>query len=129
MERLRKDHLVKESDKILILMKSLLVSYVLTGAFLVLLAVMLYKFSLSEKIVSICIIGIYIIASFLAGFLTGKKIGSKKFLWGILMGIVYFIILALISVIANHSFKDVGTNFFTIFILCAASGMLGGMLS
>ncbi len=65
------------SSNILFLLKCLLFSYILTGGFLLLLALFLYKFQLSEKVVSIAIIGIYVVAVFFAGFMTGKRMGSK----------------------------------------------------
>lgn len=116
-------------DKVLFFLKTLLFSYILTGGLLLLLTLLLYKFSLSEKIVSVCIIGIYIGASFFAGLVTGKKMGSRKFLWGLFAGILYFLVLVVVSLAVNHSLKDVATNFFTVLALCAGSGMLGGMIA
>ncbi|MBD5479267.1 MAG: TIGR04086 family membrane protein [Lachnospiraceae bacterium] len=114
---------------VLFLLKCLLISYILTGGLLMLLALLVYRFSLSEKLVSIVIIGIYIGATFFAGFLAGKKLKAKKYLWGLLVGSLYFMVLVVLSLVVNHSFKDVATNFFTVLIMCAGSGMLGGMLS
>lgn len=109
--------------------KTLLFSYLLTGGLLLLLALLLYRFDLSERIVSLCIIGIYVVVSFLAGFMAGKRFGNRKFLWGIAMGTAYFIVLLIVSLIVNRSFKAVADEFYTVLILCAGSGMLGGMLS
>lgn len=66
------------SSNILFLLKCLLFSYILTGGFLLLLALFLYKFQLSEKVVSIAIIGIYVVAVFFAGLHDGKKNGKQK---------------------------------------------------
>lgn len=117
------------SSRITFILKCLLISYLLTTGLLLLLALMLYRFGLSEKIVSICIIGIYIIVTFLAGFLAGKREGSRKFLWGLLMGSLYFAILMIVSLVLNHSMEEVSGNFFTVLLLCCGSGMLGGMIS
>lgn len=117
------------SSRLTFIMKCLLISYLITTGLLLLLALMLYRFSLSEKTVSICIIAIYIIVTFLAGFLAGKREGNRKFLWGLLMGALYFVILIIISLIVNHGMNAVSGNFFTVLILCAGSGMLGGMVS
>lgn len=117
------------NSRLTFIMKCLLLSYLITTGLLLLLALMLYRFNLSEKIVSICIIAIYIIVTFLAGFLTGKREGNKKFLWGLLIGTLYFAILIVISLIVNHGMNEVSGNFFTVLALCAGSGMLGGMLS
>ena len=113
----------------LFIMKCLLFSYVLTAGLLLLLALLLYRFSLQEKIVNIGIIVIYIAVTFLAGLLAGKRAGSRKFLWGLCMGTLYFAVLALVSLAVNRSIADVATNFVTVFCLCAGSGMLGGMLA
>lgn len=128
----RRSEIKKELDfgvPVLTLLKNLLMAYILTGGLLLLLALMVYRFGLSEKIVSITIIGIYIGATFFAGFITGKKLKTKKFLWGLLMGGLYFLVLVILSLVVNHSFKDVATNFFSVLVMCAGSGMLGGMLS
>jgi len=117
------------SSRLTFILKCLLLSYLLTTAFLLLLALLLYRFGLSEKIVSVSIIAIYIVVTFLAGFLTGKREGNRKFLWGLLMGSLYFLILIIVSLIVNHSLSGISGNFFTVLILCAGSGMLGGMVS
>lgn len=116
-------------EGILFIIKCLLFSYVLTAGLLLLLALLLYRFSLQEKIVNIGIIVIYIAVTLLAGLLAGKRAGSRKFLWGLCMGTLYFAVLALVSLAVNRSIADVATNFVTVFCLCAGSGMLGGMLA
>lgn len=109
--------------------KYMLISYIITVLSLLLLAVLLYRFSLSEKAVSISIICIYIAASFLAGFLSGKHIGSKKYLWGLLMGLSYFFILFAVSAIAGKNTSDVQNNVLSVLFICAGAGTLGGMLA
>lgn len=117
------------SNRLTFILKSLLISYLLTAGLLLLLALLLYRFSLTEKIVSACITGIYIVVTFLAGFLAGKREGTRKFLWGLLMGCLYFLVLTLVSLIVNHSISGLSASFFTVLALCTGSGMLGGMLS
>ena len=117
------------SNRLTFILKSLLISYLFTAGLLLLLALLLYRFSLSERIVSLCITGIYILVTFLAGFLAGKKEGSRKFLWGLLMGCLYFLVLTAVSLVVNHGFSGLSGSFFTVLVLCAGSGMLGGMLS
>ena len=111
------------------LLKSLLFSYILTVLMLGVLAFLLYQFGLSEKTVSIAIIAIYVAATLFGGFITGKKMQSRRFLWGLLMGGIYFIILALVSLIVGKGNIQFGNSFFTTLVLCAGGGMLGGMLS
>lgn len=119
----------EKMEQAIFVVKILLEAYVLTALLLLLLSFFLYKFSLSEKIVSICIIVIYVIATFFAGFVTGKKKETKKFLWGLLMGSLYFLFLLIVSLILNHGVKDLSSNFFSVLSLCIGGGMLGGMLA
>lgn len=118
-----------EGIPVLFLLKSLLFSYILTTALLLLLAFVLYKMDLSERPVAIAIIVIYVVATFFAGFVTGKKLNNRKFLWGLFMGAAYFVVLALLSLTINQSTDALGNSFFTTLALCAGGGMLGGMLS
>lgn len=113
----------------LVVIKCLLCAYLVTGGALLLLALLLYRLQLTEQVVNIGIIIIYVIAAFLTGFLLGKCVQDKRFLWGLLAGSLYFGILALLTLLANHGFKDLGNHFFTTLMICAGSGMLGGMLS
>lgn len=120
---------MKSGEGVIFMLKCLLVSYVLTAGLLLLLALMLYRFGLKENIVNICIIAIYVIVTFLSGMMAGKRAGSRRFLWGLVMGVLYFVVLAAVSLAVNRSLQDVANNFVTVFLLCAGSGMLGGMVS
>ena len=119
----------KRSFNPVFFLKVFLFSYVLTAVFLLLLAMLLYKCRLSETVVNIGIILIYIVVCFLAGFITGKKMENKKFIWGALAGTAYFVILALLSVLLHKGTGQLSSSFLSTLFLCAGSGMLGGMLS
>ena len=128
----RKDCMVKfwkKNEKIANVLKGLLVSYVVTGVLIMLLAFVLYKFALPERVVGIGIIIIYVISTFLGGFLLGKNMKVKKYLWGLLIGMSYFVVLMIVSLMVNGGFQNMAGNFFLTMILCGGSGMLGGMLS
>ena len=64
------------------LLKALLAAYIVTGGLLLLLALLLYKLRLSESVINLSITAIYLIACFLAGFLMGKMMKTRKYLWG-----------------------------------------------
>ena len=109
--------------------KILLVMYILTGVLLVILAALLYKFELNESTVNIAVIVIYILIGFLGGFLAGKILRVKKFLWGAIMGAAYFLLLFLVSLILQKGISGDGIHFVTTMLLCVASGTVGGMVS
>ena len=111
------------------LLKTLLFSYILTGVLLALLAVLLYKLRLDERAVAMAIIVIYVAGTFFGGFMAGKRLKNRKFLWGLLLGAAYFVVLALISLAVGRGHIQLGNSFLTTLVLCAGGGMLGGMLS
>lgn len=111
------------------MLKALLTSYVATGLLLLALAFLLYQFQLAKSMVSIGIVAIYILSCFLAGFIEGKIMGTRKFIWGAIVGLLYFVLLTVISLAVNHGFDGTSSNFITTLVLCTAGGMLGGMLS
>lgn len=110
------------------LLKILLFMYIVTGGLLLLLTVLLSKMQLSEGAVSIGIVAIYVISGFLGGLLAGKRMKSRKFLWGMVMGACYFLVLAIGSVVFHKGLDMEMTRFATTLVLCIASGMVGGMV-
>ena len=88
-------------DQAVRMLKALVVSYIVTGL-LLLTAGLLYRFELSEGKVRIMIIVTYILSCFAGGFLSGKMMKNKKFLWGILVGLLYFGIMLLVSLAVNR---------------------------
>ena len=111
------------------ILKALLCAYVMTGILLLILTVLLYKAGLSEENINAGIILTYVISTFSGGFVIGKLAGVKKFLWGLLLGIMYVVLLLLISLGIYHSLQSDMMNLVTTFLLCAGGGMLGGMVS
>lgn len=110
-------------------LKSLLVSYVLTGVLLLLLAVALYKLELNEKAVSAAIVAIYIVSTLIGGIIIGKFARVRRYLWGLGLGIGYFALLLLITLGVYRTLNGDAANLVTTFVLCAGGGMAGGMLS
>lgn len=113
----------------MLILKCLLFSYVVTGTILMILTFALYRFGISQNVVKAVIIVTYVMSNFAGGYIAGKRMNSRKYFWGLLLGIVYFAVLAVMSLIVNHSVSALGNSFFSAFILCAGGGMLGGMLS
>ncbi len=108
---------------------TLLTTYIITALLLLLLAFLVYQFHLGEKAVDIAIIAVYVAVNFLAGFFMGKKKKVKKYLVGLGIGVMYFTVLVIVSLICNHGLQDFAGNFFTTLALCAGAGTIGGMVS
>ena len=101
----------------------------MTGLLLLLLAFLAYKANLSEQGSRIGILVIYVLSSFVAGFITGKKSKKRKFLFGAMMGICYFVVLLLLSLGIHDKVAPGAFAKWSAGLLCMGGGMLGGMLS
>ena len=101
-------------------------SVVVTILFLVVIAVLMLKAGLGEDTVSKLMIAGYVLAPAVGGFLLGKKRKVNRFLWGLCVGCVYFVLYALLAV----CMKDVpmGDIMWVAIPMCLG-GMAGGMLS
>lgn len=108
---------------------SLFGGYVITILGIVTVALLLLLFQISENMVDIGIIIIYVLSCLSAGFIIGKRTKARKFLWGMASGTVYFLILFLISVLMRHSMENIGSDLATVLLICIGSGTLGGMIS
>ncbi len=120
---------VSSHSKPFILARSLIISYILTGTLLLGLALLMYKSSLTTKQVSLGINAIYMVACFVGGFLNAKACGSRRLIWGLVMGLLYFILLFGITLLFYHKISQGMVHFFTVLALCTAGGILGGIIS
>lgn len=119
---------MEAGKKGLYVVQSLLVSYVITGIILCLLAFFMYQTEAGIKIANIGVTMTYVISSVLAGIIIGKKMGKRKFLWGMLAGFLYFLILMGISMLIHENAVIISGEKITALLLCTAGGTLGGML-
>lgn len=122
-------NMMEKGTQAIQILKSLLASYLVTGILLFVLTLFLYKFEWDEQMVTAGIIVIYVLSTFVGGFILGKLKRVRKFLWGLIIGVLYFVLLFLISFGVYRSFDGNGTNVITALLLCAGGGMLGGMLA
>lgn len=113
--------------QVLRMMKALLVAYVMTGFFLLITAGLMYRFELSEGKVKIAVIGIYVLSCFTGGLLAGRMMKNRKFLWGSLLGFLYFAVMLTVSVAVGRELKEAVMGISTTFFICIISGMIGGI--
>lgn len=108
---------------------SLFGGYCITFLGIVILAFLLLMLQISEDMVDIGIIIIYILSCLGCGIIIGKRTKMKKFLWGMLAGVMYFLVLLIMSVILHNSLGGEGRDIITVILICVGSGTLGGMIS
>lgn len=116
------------TDRLVALLKCLMAAYLITGVLLLIVAGVLYKFSIGENVVDISIIVIYCVSSLLAGLFFSKSASSHRFLWGMLAGAAYFLVICAVSAVADPNFVPISNSCITTLLICLGSGMLGGML-
>lgn len=120
---------MKHQKTVLNICKSLIGAFLITALLLAGLALLLWKFDISKGIMKIAMLALYILSAGAGGMIIGKKQREKKFLWGLLVGALYFGILVLMNILSGGLSGIVGRNLLTIGIICTMSGTLGGMLA
>lgn len=109
--------------------KALIFAYIVTAVILLLLSFILYKVQIPSGVVSVGVILAYILSTFVGGFFIGKKVEARKFIWGIAIGAIYFLIIILISIVLNKAAFGSAGSIVTVLGMCLLGGMLGGMIS
>ncbi len=117
------------SKAVFSVLAGLLTGYIITLIGLFIIALLLLQLHLSEQTVEIAIIVLYVLSSFTSGFLIGKLMKTRKFLWGMVEGLAYYLILFVLSMIMQKNMVMDGRELMTVFCICMGGGMLGGMLS
>ena len=103
--------------------------FIISGLLLLILALLLYKLELSESVIRVGIVVVYVVSGLLGGFLMGKIMREQKYLWGLAAGVIYFVVLFVASGLVKGGFDIEPVKVATTLILCGASGMAGGMVS
>jgi len=111
------------------LVRTLIITYIISAVLLSILAFVLYKFRLPESQVTLGINAVYILSCLIGGFLAGKAMRSRRFFWGLLTGALYFGFLLLMSFLQDSGIVSETIHIATVFAMCTLSGMAGGMLS
>lgn len=115
--------------KLLRVLKALLAAFVTSSLMLLLLTFLLYRFDLSEQIIVAGVVFIYLVSTFVGGLALGKMEKVRRVFWGLLLGVLYFVLLLAITLVMYRGLDNNGANLFTTFLLCVGGGMFGGMIS
>lgn len=109
------------------LAKAQVMAWLMTAALLLVMALIMWKFQLDMGKLQLGIYGIYVLSCLLAGRFAGKRGARRKFLWGLCCGVLYFGILAAVSMFSDRTVQPDALHRALAFVFCAAGGMLGGM--
>ena len=114
-------------DKLPIELKGLIKSLLLGIIACVMLAGVIYYSGLQETLMAPLGKLVLIASVFYAGCYASKSYGNKGLIRGITMGVLFFILLIIASLIF-HAAPISLTNFFTSLAICVGAGTVGGIL-
>lgn len=114
--------------KVVKMAKSVAVAYVLTAIVLFVLSFIMYKCKISMTGANNGIMLTYVLSCIVGGFIFSGSLEQKRYLGGGLMGVVYFLIVYVVSAVWNQSLVGQMPGMLTAFLICVFSGMLGGMI-
>lgn len=112
-----------------VLVKGIVLSMFVTVILILVLAFVMLQMQPDLKMAESGILVIYVLSVFTGGWFCGKKTGNRKYLWGMLNGMLYFVILLAVSVMGDRVLQSGITEGMTAFLLCAAGGTIGGMIA
>lgn len=117
------------SSRITALLKTLFASYFFTILALLAAAFVMYRFHLKAEQMETVIILLYLLSCFAGGFLLGKVMKTRRLVWGLVFGLLYFLILMGVSLLIRHALYSNGSDVIKVLACCAAGGALGGIAS
>ena len=110
------------------MLKSVVVAYVLTAILLLVLSFIMYKAKISMAGANSGILVTYVLSCLVGGFIFSGSLSEKKYLGGGVMGVVYFVVVYIVSAVWNQSVAAQMPGMLTAFLICVFSGMFGGMI-
>lgn len=110
-------------------LRTLLLSYAVTAVLLFLFAFLLYKMKLGVTEVSWGVGLIYLLSCALGGFVTGKQAGSRRLLWGLAFGALYFAVLLILSLAVGGGLQGSARSVITAAATCLGGSGAGAIIS
>jgi len=109
---------------------ALAVAIVTTLLLILLVTVLVYNTNISGTMSGILLVAIYVLAPFAGAFVLGKMVKKKRFLWGLLLAGVYFVIFLVVSRMSASPESMPGVrDYIEVLLAVLPGGILGGMFS
>ena len=116
------------TGRIRVLAAAWLISAVISVLGMVFAALIFLAAGEGQSRVSISGYVITVLSVLIGGIYAGHRIANRRFLWGMVLGAVYYAILCLISVASGCMAASEWQFCLPFVLLCLGSGMLGGMI-
>ena len=111
------------------MVKTLILMSLATTVMILLMSLLIYKAQIGDKGIGIGVIITYFVTTFIGGFVFGKVNEKRKYLYGLLIGAVYFTILIICSMIFLEGSGIFGNRLIISLASCMIGGMAGEMIS
>jgi putative membrane protein (TIGR04086 family) len=116
-----------ENPRLISLVSGVLVGYAITCIIFLAYSMLITYTSLSEDNMSLVVAGVTLVSVIVAGFDAARGADNKGWLWGILAGLVYAVILLIIMALVLRGLTF-DSHIVTILVLSIAGGGLGGVI-
>ena len=110
-------------------LKEIVIEMIISAVLLACVSIIVLRMTPSFAVTKILILGIYGISNLIGGYLIGKVMTKKKFMWGAISGILYFAIIVVIAFIVKGGIDTGSVGLISGFLISVAAGTLGGMIS
>lgn len=115
--------------EVLQVLKATIAVAMVTVCMLLLLSFLLFKLDLSDSFIMVGIYITYVISCFIGGLIIGKVRGEKKYIWGMIVGAIFFVTLSIISLIVTGELYGSGIKAIGALLSCVLGGAFGGMIA
>lgn len=116
-------------EKGIYLCKGLLFSTLMTGALLMLVALLMYLAGIPDSVAAPLVVGGYLLADVLGGFYYARHAAARRFLWGLVFGTAFFLLYLILLALSGGISHWKGAEAVLFFLFSLLAGMAGGMLS
>ena len=111
------------------LLFSFLISVIVTVLLLFITSLLLYYTNISGTITGILITVTYALSPFVGALVLGKRMKEKRFLWGLVLGSLYFIVFLIVSISTSLGNGISVRDCLKVLLAALPGGILGGMFS
>lgn len=109
------------------LAKVMATSAIISFALMCLFSLIMLKIEVNETTLKAFVVLIYAISTFAGGFIMGKVMENKKYLWGMGCGFIYFLVILVMALVMGNEGNIASLGPVVCFVTCLAGGTIGGM--
>ena len=118
---------IENPNFIAVFIKAIAISMICSLILIFVLSFLVSNTNLKEDIINPAVIFISAVSVLIGGFMVSKKIKKKGILWGALVGILYMLIMYIVSSLMNMNFS-IDLNAIAMIVFGVLGGAVGGIL-